>query len=68
MRTPVSLLERKIEAISAFRSQKQIDSIIKVVKNAGPEEYLRLLEFKLYNPREYRDLFEESETINSIHR
>ena len=67
MRTPVSFLEKKLNAIAAFRSQKQIDSIIEIVKNAGPEEYIRALEFKLYNPRRYKDLFEERETINFVH-
>jgi hypothetical protein len=66
MRTPVSLLEKKLKAIAAFRSQKQIDSVIGIVKNAGPEEYIRALEFKLYNPRGYKDLFEEKETIDFV--
>ncbi|RKY24029.1 MAG: GlcNAc-PI de-N-acetylase [Planctomycetota bacterium] len=68
MRTPVSFLERKLKAIAAFHSQKQISSVIKIIKNAGPEEYIRALEFKLYNPRGYRDLFEEKGTIDFIHR
>jgi hypothetical protein len=41
----------------AFRSQKQMNLVIGNVRRAGPEEYLRQLEFKLYHPDEYRPLF-----------
>lgn len=63
IRTPMPYLERKLKAIGAFRSQKQIDSLIEIVRNGGPEEYLRALEFRLYQPSRYRDLFEEKETM-----
>ncbi|MHC4157620.1 MAG: PIG-L deacetylase family protein [Planctomycetota bacterium] len=65
---PVSFLERKLKAIAAFRSQKQISSIIDIVKHAGPEEYIKALEFKLYNPGRYKDLFEEKGMIDFTHR
>ena len=66
MRTPISLLEKKINAIAAFRSQKQIEATVNIVKSSGPEEYVRELEFKLYNPREYKHLFEERETMGFV--
>ncbi len=66
MRTPISMLEKKIDAIAAFRSQKQIEATVNIVKSSGPEEYVRELEFKLYNPREYKHLFEERETMGFV--
>ena len=62
IRTPVSFLEKKLNAIAAFCSQKQGASIVEIVKNAGPEEYIRDMKFGLYNPSEYRTLFEEKKS------
>jgi LmbE family N-acetylglucosaminyl deacetylase len=59
MRTPISYLEKKLKAISAFRSQKQISSLIDNVRHCGPEEYIRAIDFKLYHPSSYRTMFEE---------
>jgi LmbE family N-acetylglucosaminyl deacetylase len=66
MRTPKSYLEKKLKAISAFRSQKQISSLIENVRHCGPEEYIRAIEFKLYRPSKYRALFEEKEAIRMV--
>ena len=66
MQTPSSFLEKKLNAIKAFRSQKQISSVIKIIKSIGPQEYIRALDFKLYNPHRYKDLFEETETIDFV--
>lgn len=66
MRTPRSYLEKKLKAISAFRSQKQISSLIENVRHCGPEEYTRAIEFKLYRPTKYRSLFEEKEAIKMV--
>ncbi len=63
MRTPKSYLKKKLKAISAFRSQKQISSLIENVRHCGPEEYIRAIEFKLYHPANYRNLFEEKKAI-----
>ena len=63
MRTPASYLENKLKAIAAFRSQKQISSLIDNVRHCGPEEYIRAIEFKLYHPANYRSLFEEKKMI-----
>jgi LmbE family N-acetylglucosaminyl deacetylase len=59
MRTPISYLEKKLKDISAFRSQKQISSLIDNVRHCGPEEYIRAIDFKLYHPSSYRNMFEE---------
>jgi LmbE family N-acetylglucosaminyl deacetylase len=66
MRTPKSYLEKKLKAISAFRSQKQISSLIENVRHCGPEEYIRAIEFKLYRPAKYRAQFEEKEAIKMV--
>lgn len=63
MRTPMSYLENKLKAIAAFRSQKQISSLIENVRHCGPEEYIRTIEFKLYHPTSYRNQFEEKKAI-----
>ena len=64
MRTPNPYLEHKLKAIAAFRSQKQISSLIENVRHCGPEEYLRAIDFKLYHPANYRNQFEEKKSIS----
>ncbi|TKJ35393.1 MAG: GlcNAc-PI de-N-acetylase [Planctomycetes bacterium B3_Pla] len=66
MRTPISYLENKLDAIAAFRSQKQISSLIENVRHCGPEEYTRAIDFRLYRPASYRDRFEEKEAIRMV--
>ena len=68
MQTPKSYLEKKLKAISAFRSQKQISSLIENVRHCGPEEYIRAIEFKLYRPAKYRNQFEEKKAIGMVRR
>jgi LmbE family N-acetylglucosaminyl deacetylase len=67
MRTPRSYLDKKLKAISAFRSQKQISSLIENVRHCGPEEYVRTIDFKLYHPADYRNLFEEKKPMRMVH-
>lgn len=50
--------ERKLAAISAYRSQKQIGRLVDELRAAGPAEYLKLSDFSLYSPDIYRRLFE----------
>jgi LmbE family N-acetylglucosaminyl deacetylase len=66
MRTPKSYLENKLEAISAFRSQKQISSLIDNVRHCGPEEYIRAIDFKLYHPASYSNQFDEKKAIRMV--
>lgn len=66
MRAPQSYLDNKLAAIAAFRSQRQISSLIENVRHYGPEEYIRALEFKLYHPASYRDLFEPKRLISLV--
>jgi LmbE family N-acetylglucosaminyl deacetylase len=50
--------ERKLDAISAYRSQKQIGRLVERLRKAGPIEYLKLSDLNLYSPKMYRHLFE----------
>jgi LmbE family N-acetylglucosaminyl deacetylase len=63
MQAPISYLETKLQAIGAFRSQKQISSLVENVRNGGPQEYIKAIEFALYHPAKYHDIFEEKKTI-----
>jgi LmbE family N-acetylglucosaminyl deacetylase len=64
--TPMAFLEKKLNAIAQFKSQKQIGSLIDIVRQSGPYEYLRALDFKLYQPSAYFDMFEEKDFIPFI--
>jgi hypothetical protein len=66
MRTSLVYLENKLKAITAFRSQKQISSLIENVRHCGPEEYIRAIDFRLYHPSDYRNLFEEKKAIGML--
>jgi LmbE family N-acetylglucosaminyl deacetylase len=66
MRTPLVYLEDKLKAIAAFRSQKQISSLIENVRHCGPEEYIQAIDFKLYHPASYRNMFEEKKALGMI--
>jgi LmbE family N-acetylglucosaminyl deacetylase len=56
--TSPALLQKKLDAIAAFRSQRQIEAEIEIVRKAGPVEYIRDFGFHLYNPEIYRKPFE----------
>jgi LmbE family N-acetylglucosaminyl deacetylase len=58
IRTSPALLQKKLDAIGAFRSQRQIQAEIDIIKKAGPVEYIHDLRFQLYNPEIYREMFE----------
>jgi LmbE family N-acetylglucosaminyl deacetylase len=52
-----AMLETKLDAIRAYRSQEQIDLLIEVQRNAGPVEYIREVQFNFYSPKQYERLF-----------
>ena len=58
VKTSDDLFERKINAILAYRSQEQIDLAIANQRKAGPQEFIRELEFNIFNPQQYEKLFE----------
>ncbi len=66
MKTPESLLEKKLEAIAEFKSQVQIGALIDVVRKSGPYEYLREMAFRLYQPTAYYDMFEKKHSMPFI--
>ena len=47
------MLERKLEAISAFESQRQIGALVARLREGGPVEHLREIEFHFYSPSDY---------------
>jgi LmbE family N-acetylglucosaminyl deacetylase len=55
--------ERKLKSILAFRSQKQIRSLVDSVRANGPVEFFRNVQFNLYNPLKYRYRFSEENHI-----
>lgn len=54
--------ERKLEAIAAWRSQKQISALVEQVRSGGSQEFFRTPRFDLYKPREYEALFPSPES------
>jgi len=56
---PEAMLETKLQAIRAYASQEQIDVLIDVQRKAGPQEYVREVEFNYYSPKQYEKLFSE---------
>lgn len=51
-------LMRKLAAVAAYRSQRQISLLVEKLKMSGPQEFYRRVEFALYDPQEYAALFE----------
>jgi LmbE family N-acetylglucosaminyl deacetylase len=54
--TPI-MLEAKLNAISAYASQDQVELVVDIQRNVGPIEYLHELEFHFYRPEQYHALF-----------
>ncbi|HOI54608.1 MAG TPA: PIG-L family deacetylase [Phycisphaerae bacterium] len=65
---PDAAMRRKLKAIAAFKSQKQIDKLVEILERGGPWEYLRPVDFALYNPSVYRDQFDEPPRMRTIFR
>ena len=65
---PMTAFRKKLKAISLFKSQKQIDAMVRIVESGGPLEYLRPVEFGLYVPGVYRDMFNEPPGMRHIFR
>ncbi len=59
IRAADELFRRKLEAVGLFGSQDQIESLVGIVSRGGPLEYLRTLDFNLYEPGRYAELFRE---------
>jgi len=66
VQAPMKALGRKLAAIAEFRSQRQIKSLTDQIKQAGPYEYFRPVDFSLYNPSVYRDMFEAPPMVAGV--
>lgn len=49
--------EAKLKSLAAYESQLQIGDLVQQIRDDGPFEYIRDVEFQLYSPRRYRSLF-----------
>ena len=49
--------KKKQAGIAAYRSQTQIGALVESVRKAGPYEYLREVQFRLYCAESYKPLF-----------
>ena len=52
-----SAFDAKLKSIAAYESQLQIAELVQKIREDGPYEYIRDVEFNLYSPRRYRSLF-----------
>ncbi len=52
--------EKKLQSIAAFKSQKQISTLIENVRKAGSQEYIRAINFQFYQPETYHHMFQQS--------
>ncbi|MHC4876609.1 MAG: PIG-L deacetylase family protein [Planctomycetota bacterium] len=52
-----SAFDAKLKSIAAYESQLQIAELVQKIREDGPYEYIRDIEFDLYSPRRYRALF-----------
>jgi LmbE family N-acetylglucosaminyl deacetylase len=55
---PDEMLELKLNAIYAYKSQEQIELTIEMQRRGGTKEYLHEVRFDLFEPEKYAPLFE----------
>lgn len=68
IKAPKAAFAKKLKAIMEFKSQKQIGAVVQIVERGGPLEYLRPLDFALYNPAVYEDMFDVSPHTSPTYR
>ena len=51
------VFQAKLDSITAFKSQVQIERLIHSLRQAGPYEYVRESEFRLFTPGTYKPFF-----------
>lgn len=49
--------QTKLQSIGKYQSQVQIESLVESLRTAGPYEYVRESEFRLFTPETYKPLF-----------
>ncbi len=57
LRCREDLFRRKLDAIAAYASQRQIARLVESVRAAGPVEYLRTMPFEFYHAAAYAGYF-----------
>jgi LmbE family N-acetylglucosaminyl deacetylase len=57
LRADANAFETKLRGIAAYRSQLQIAKLVEIIRNAGPYEYLRELNFRFYSPNNHKPAF-----------
>lgn len=62
----VPVFERKLAAISAFKSQRQIKMLVGSIRQGGPVEYFQPVDFRLYDPRKYYHTFADTTQFKTI--
>lgn len=60
IRGDAELLEKKLEGISAYKSQEQIDLLVSGIRNGGPQEYVKEMRFDIIQPKKYNSMFNRS--------
>ena len=57
LRCDEKAFETKLAGIAAYQSQLQIAKLVEIIRNAGPYEYLREMNFKFYSPNNHKAAF-----------
>ena len=57
--TPMSFLQKKLECVAKFESQKQIGALVENIRVGGPVEFLRSVNINLYQPSRYIERFNQ---------
>lgn len=57
LRVDAATFETKLRGIAAYKSQLQIAKLVESIRNAGPYEYLRDMNFKFYSPENHKAAF-----------
>ena len=53
------IFEQKLQAILDYKSQKQIQALVDNIRESGPMEFFRPVEWQLYNPKTYYSMFDQ---------
>jgi len=56
--TSDELFEKKVKAVEMYKSQEQIEILVKSMREGGAQEYLRELVFDLMTPHKYDKVFD----------
>ena len=57
LRSDEATFEKKLAGILAYQSQLQIAKLVEIVRQAGPYEYLREVNFRFYSPDNHKPTF-----------